>query len=59
MQAIAASFERAAVPLRGLSTRRRPGILRRLSHVFGRLVPSRDGNGDAELPDAWFKYPPI
>jgi hypothetical protein len=60
MSAIAARFERAAVPGRGVSIRATAGILLALLAALDRLVPpAEDGSPDRELPPEWFKYPPI
>jgi len=60
MSAIAARFERAAVPGRGVSTNVLAGILRAVRDALDRLVPpADDGSPDRELPPEWFKYPPI
>jgi hypothetical protein len=59
MSVIATGFERAAAPRqcdRANDTRQ---VLRALLSMLDRLVAPPNGNGDAELPDAWFKYPPV
>ena len=60
MTTVATGFERTAAPRqsdRANDTRR---VLRALLSLLDRLVsPPGNASADQELPEAWFKYPPI
>jgi len=57
MPAIASALERAKAPRRSDES----GMMRRaLRRLLDRLVrPPHEIADDEELPDGWFKYPPI
>ena len=60
MSAVATKFERApAADYAGWAKDETRSVLRALLGALDRLVPPRGATRDAELPQEWFRYPPI